>query len=170
MPARVSVQPGQRTVERDRLGIVRRRGGLVRGGNTSLARLHRKSGLRFGSMRCWWCWSLRPVGPSTRASPSLHIFAVVLKDERFHDLTNYIGQIAHLRGEAAAMGSRELPIYGYPVRTGCLRLQDSDLHLPRPCGSDLPCVSGDLHLGFAVVAWCAARAGRAVRIQLPPQS
>jgi len=81
-------------------------------------------------------------------------------DERFCDLTNFIGLVAHLRGEAAAMGSGD-PALGYPAPAAFvykILIYSFPGHAVRTYLVFLAiCISC-----FAVVAWRAARAGRAV--------
>ena len=82
-------------------------------------------------------------------------------EERFCDLTNFIGLVAHLRGEASAMGSGD-PALGYPAPAAFvykILIYSFPGHAVRTYLVFLAiCISC-----FAVVAWRAARAGRTVR-------
>ena len=126
-----------------------------------LAMRHRRSGSRFGSMRCWLLghlgsWSIYNRSGNEMTRPLFE------KSEQFNDLTNYVDKTAHLYHGAAALGSG-FPIFTYPAPAAFV--YKTLLHT-FPGYPVLPylvllaiCI-----LGFAVAAWRAGRASRVVRL------
>jgi hypothetical protein len=84
------------------------------------------------------------------------------KSDQFHDLTNYVGKTRHLYHGSAALG-RGFPVFNYPPPGAFVfkvLLHTFPGHPIRPYLVFFAiCI-----LGFALVAWRAGRASRAVRL------
>jgi uncharacterized membrane protein len=83
-------------------------------------------------------------------------------NNRFADLTNYIGKTAHLYHGAAALG-RGYPIYTYPAPAAFVYKMLLDTFPSHPVRPFLVFLAVCI-LGFAIVTWRACRPSRAVRL------
>jgi len=84
-----------------------------------------------------------------------------LHEDRFHDLTNYTGKIAHLQNGAAAL-ARGLPVFNYPAPAAYV--YKFLLHFHQHAVTVYLALLGAFTLGFAAVAWRASGAGRRGRL------